>query len=1388
MRRFTKLMVLGLAILLTQVSIQAQLTTGSISGTVTDSTGAVVPGASVSVKGEGGQSYTATTNSEGVFTIPGVAAGTPRYTVTITAPNFKTSVVNNVKVDVATPTTVNAVMEAGSISETVVITGGGEVLQTETATVGSTLNGRQILETPIQSRDALDLVTLLPGTATVGNARTSSINGLPKSAITIQIDGVDVQDNYLKSSDGFFTFIRPRLDAIDEVTVSTATPGSESAGDGAIGIKFQTRRGTDNYHGSLFEQHRDEGLNTNNFVNNYLGLSKQKLRLNQFGGSIGGPIPFLGLGEGVPLWNSGKGKRYFFVNYERYHINEQSPTRARTVLTTEAQSGVFRYLGTFPNATALPTGCTLATAGATTYTANCTRDVLALAGAYTGDCNFGQAGTQPCTTTTDPTVIALLNRIRGTTSGTGTFQPLGTGNVFYGQTFNFQNPGQQRRRFLAIRTDFNITKNHAFETIWNDQPFRSNVDFLNSVDPAFPGLANAGTQQSDRRSLSMGLRSNFGSKWVNQFRYAQLGGWLGGNSRFDLVGGTEWFDSLGFGGLNPSLGVGSNPTIRNAYSARESPTKDFTDNVTTVRGNHTITFGGQWKKVGTISDSVSPVRSTVGFGYVGVAAVGGGVFTGDVAVQCAITQSALTPAANGCAAGTGGITLPGATATDVAAARALYGVLTGRVSSFASTVYLEGDGQYRLNGSRHFEIEEATNGMYVQDSWKLKPNFTITGGIRWQPTVGAKLNTTNYALLSDPVAMAYDVSGFGNSFKPGTLTGQVPTFRLNKAGEKAYPNDLNNFAPSVGFVWAPESFLPSLFGKSGNSVIRGGWSRAYIREGTLTVENSLGLNPGGTFTNSRSAANGTLPAQILTVGTLLRDAGNPNLTAPAFSSTPVFPRAVNPNNDATFAFAPDFRTGYVDSWNIGYQRQIGRDTVVEARYVGNRGKDMQTQYRVNEVNAVENGFAAEFAKAQKNLLLNIAAGQGATFRYNSAVAGTVPLPIILSYFSGNFVDPNNSASYTSSFFGNSTFLASLNPASPGVQGMVNTLDFNFRANTQGVAGAGQTQFQAVKPSNFVHTCPNTFGFCYVFDNTEKSWYDAVQIEVRRRMSNGVRLQASYVWGKAFTNAFASAGDSFFGSGAGDQSNTSSNTLRNRDLDKSYAQIDIRHAFKFDATWDLPFGRGRKFLSGGGASDKVFGGWSIVPTVRWQSGSPILMENVQFVGMTAKELQDAVKVYYGQKTSGGTYVHVSYLPMDIIENTIKAFTLVTPSTTNVTGYSSAPTGKFIAPAGYNNCQASFVGECGFRKFVLYGPGLFKMDAAIIKRINFGERTNVELRVAAYDVLNHTNWRIGSFTSNVSNITSFVGTFGQLGSGNNYQDPSGSNDPGGRVLDLMFRINW
>ncbi|HEX9002611.1 MAG TPA: carboxypeptidase-like regulatory domain-containing protein, partial [Blastocatellia bacterium] len=296
----------------------AQGTTSAISGNVLDPNGAAIRGAEVVVKSIAtGAEQKVSTSGSGAYTVPALGSGV--YTVTVEASGFKKAVVQDVKLDVGVPATVNVTLEIGAASESVVIQGGGDVLQTQSANVSTTITGRQITETPLTSRDALDLVLLLPGTNTPGRPRTSTINGLPKGSLNITMDGVNVQDNILKSSDGFFTYVRPRLDAVDEVTVSTATPGAESAGEGAVQIKFVTRGGSNTFSGSLYEYHRNPWLNANYWFNNrdsapkpgFTTAPRDVIILNQFGGRLGGPIR-------IPKIFDGRDKAFFFVNYEEY--------------------------------------------------------------------------------------------------------------------------------------------------------------------------------------------------------------------------------------------------------------------------------------------------------------------------------------------------------------------------------------------------------------------------------------------------------------------------------------------------------------------------------------------------------------------------------------------------------------------------------------------------------------------------------------------------------------------------------------------------------------------------------------------------------------------------------------------------------------------------------------------------------------------------------------------------------------------------------------------------------------------------------------------------------------------------------------------------------------
>ncbi len=1153
----------------------------------------------------------------------------------------------------------------------------------------------------------------MPGTATVGAPRRSSINGLPKGSLAITIDGVDVQDNLLRSSDGYFTYVRPRVDAIEEVTVSTSNPGAESSGDGAVQIKFVTKRGNNLYRGGLYWQHRNTALNANYWYNNrdlapdpVTGKAERnKIILNQYGGTFGGPLPFPGFGEGTPFIHSGKDRAFFFVNYEEYR-QPQSQTRTRNILSTQAQSGVYQYVS-----------------GGTTRSVNL----------------FTLAAANARLATPDPTIASLLTQIRASTTSAGTVTPItGQSNV---ENFNFTPSGPQKRTFLALRFDFNLTKNHSLEFVTNQQEFVPSKDFLNSQDERFPGMPSY-TQGSVRDSYALAVRSTLTNNLINEARFTLSTGlseFSGGIAPADYAYQGSYnlnINAASFGGNAITTG-----TARNSYSNRNTPTRDFTDSLTWIKGSHSFSFGGQYKIIRKESTAIGRIVPSVSFG-----------------IDSTDSAFAMFNTTN----------LPGATATQLTEARNLYAVLVGRVSTYFTNAYLGADGTYRENSEQAQLAREKTYGLFFQDSWRIRPNLTVNYGIRWQPQSGFEVLSDNYAKIE--YQDVFGVSGVGNIFKPGTLSGRVPTAVAAKIGEKAYPDDLNNFAPSIGVVWSPEpesGILRSLLGEKGKSVFRGGYSVSFVREGLNLLDSIFGSNPGGSLTLTRSLGNGNL-----TVGSNLRDSGNPNLTAPPFPSGPSYPITLT-TAQSTNVFDPSLRTGEVRSFSFGYQRELDKNTVVEVRYVGNRGAGLQRQYNINEFNTIENGFAAEFALAQANLYANITAGRGNSFACFGPATNTSPLPIMLAYFnSAATYQPGTATRYSATNFTNSTLVAALSRNNANVLGFSGT---SFEDNATRRLNAIANGFA----SNLFYVNPTTgVSGSFTVDNSTESWYDSGVIEVRRRLSAGLRMQANYVWSKAQSNAFQSSSVVFAGF---------TQRPNGLELAKNVQAFDIRHAFKFDATYDVPLGNGRKFLSDANwLVNGVFGNWSILPTLRWQSGSPFSFGNVQLVGMTKGELQKEIKVRKGPNV-------VTYLPDDIINNTQRAFDVSVANTNSNGGYGTTygtggPTGRFIAPAGFGNCVSRTIGDCGFNNLILYGPGFFKFDAAVAKTFRISERRNVQFKATFLDALNMPNFRIGGWNADVINVGVGGCTFGQLGNGSAYQDISTTNDPGGRLIDLSIRFNF
>ena len=304
--------------------VYAQDTTGSIFGTVTDSTGATVPGATVTIKDvdKGIVVRTMVTDDNGAYSAPQLPVA--NYEVTVEAPNFKKYIENKIKLDVNQRRTVDAVMVAGDISESVVIEADPLQVELQSATASTLISGDQVRELSINNRNFVQLVTLAPGVTndladqvfvgTVnpdGQANTVniSVNGARSSQNTFTVDGADITDR----GSNITIQAYPSVDSIGEFKVLRSLYPAESGNSGGGQINVVTRSGTDKFHGSLFEFVRNERFNANDFLSNQTapvgrtpeGKAKRRpFRYNNYGVTIGGPVYFLNFGEGSGGRNS----------------------------------------------------------------------------------------------------------------------------------------------------------------------------------------------------------------------------------------------------------------------------------------------------------------------------------------------------------------------------------------------------------------------------------------------------------------------------------------------------------------------------------------------------------------------------------------------------------------------------------------------------------------------------------------------------------------------------------------------------------------------------------------------------------------------------------------------------------------------------------------------------------------------------------------------------------------------------------------------------------------------------------------------------------------------------------------------------------------------------
>jgi hypothetical protein len=745
---------------------------GRVTVTVLDPSGSIVQGAQLELRDLATNNVQkADTQEKGTHTFVNLSLG--KYKLTVSKTGFRTEVFNDVVVQAAQTTDISAALRVGTINETVEVTGGtAPLVETTTNAIGTTIDLKQIEDLPIEGRDLTQLSFLVPGASFVQQAGT--YDGLPAIAQGNNIDGVIGSPSRMKFGGNAAPIVSPRLESIEEMTVQTESLNLDQGfGQANMQLNFVTRRGGNAFHGRLYEDFRNSGLNANSWYNDALTsinptnpATKNLVHLNDFGASIGGPII--------------KNKLFVFGSYAERKIPGAYST-SNAVFTPAAQAGNFTYNGQTVNLFSLA--------------ANCNTNVT---------CSEGQ--TLPtailnCTASYCPAPI-LAAAQAATASGQVAPNDQGDPNL---NQLNWQVNNAQTSYFPAVRVDYDATAKMRFNLAWN----MTKDSYPGANPPDFPGpaFAKTGAGNSDKSyTMGLGFTWTLSPTLVNEFR----GGFL-----YNVNLGAYNAPPLSL--ANPQLGwnypsapypQGTQMSGTIFYSGinTEYPVFNASDTMTWQHGPHTLNYGFSWWR-----EQDHYYNPAAGYPIANF-----GLATGDPAANAFTTSGASA-------------SLPGASPNQQTEAEQLYAILVGRISSIGA-----GGGGYPFVTSANNYVQEVGRynldeliggkGLFFQDSYRIRPNLTLNYGLRWDFTAIDKDLSKLYHSAS-PAAI-FGPSGVGNLFNPGVFTsdpnGLTPTLTQN-------PNPYNawNVAPqpAIGFAWNPSSdgFAGKMLGGS-QTVIRGGFS------------------------------------------------------------------------------------------------------------------------------------------------------------------------------------------------------------------------------------------------------------------------------------------------------------------------------------------------------------------------------------------------------------------------------------------------------------------------------------------------------------------------------------------------------------------------------------
>jgi hypothetical protein len=1315
---------------------------GSVSGQVTDPQGASVPGTDVTLMEVDTKSKQATTtNDSGRYNFAAVEPGV--YEITVSKTGFKVAKFSQQNVSVGLVLTLNVTLEVGSLAETVVVTAApmAAELQMSNATVGSTLNLKDMAALPNLGRDASTLMMLQPGIAPSGAAGQGggSVAGAYLDQNTFTIDGGNNSDDMAGNTTGYITnftgsagsqtngmasgVVPTPIESVEEFKVNTFGQTADFNSSSGASISMVTKRGSDQWHGSGYGYYYDTDKGAaNTWVNNHTLFSKGLVpgsrpacapgttlhsgdnncvmpytpiipnHRSRFGFTIGGPATnkkVLG------------GKTYFFLNYEGFRypgagtFENPYPTpamRAGVIQVPDANNVYQPY-----NMNPFPVTVTVGDAAIPSTVRTVT---LPAAGA---GCPTATGYTLGTTTGCDPRLIGLNPVINSLWSK---FLPLpndplaGDGYNTQGFLGTIRTPLSSNNYVGRIDHDFN-SKNRFFASL---RVFKlAGISSAQTdVGGIFPGdtlgqYAAISARPQLGELLVFGLTSNLTSRMTNDVRVSYLWNWW----EWSDPGSLQQFSNLGGALEIAPAGTASSaesataliPYNVNNQSVRQrtwdGQDKMIRDDVTWVKGNHIFQFGGLYQHnfdYHTRTDNGSTIDNQVVY-------------------QIASQQISFP---------TG--TIPGAVPTNQ---QSLYKNLASSVLGlvgFTQVIYTRTGSSLNLQPIGTQAVEQSTipyYNVYGGDTWHIKPRLTLSYGVGYaveMPPVeknGAQVN-----LVYQSNGQQVDTATFLAQRKAAALAGQayapVLGFETSQAMGLKYPYKpfYGGVSPRVSLAWNPNfktGFLHKLFG-DGNTVIRGGYGRIYGRlNGVNQVLVPL-LGPGllQPVTCAFALSNGTCGTSV-NLSNVFR-IGTDGNTAPLAAATSTLPQPYFPGiNGAPVAgdstvLDPGFKPEVTDNIDFTIQRSFGPKLSIEVGYLGRRIKNVYQEVDIDSVPYMMTLGGQTFASAYANMYIGIC-GLGPTCANNAYTGPVQP-------FFENALTPGTGFC---SGFANCTAAVASKQLSSFQNTAVSTLWAALNAGVGWNLGRTMLSSQATSINE-----ATSLGF---------SNYNAGFITMRMRDWHGITAISNFTYGRALGTAELA------------QYNSSNTVMDPWNLNASYGPqgFDIKAIFNAGITYQpnsiLGFG---DFRAKKGVVGQLLKGWTIAPFFTYQSGIPIAVsysegactgcQSFGEVGNTGSSDTSTAShaVFIGPYT-GGTSVNRNIIPASGVGS-------INPTGLNLFADPNAVYNEF------RRCILGYDTSCGGYGNLRSEP-FWNMDAALSKDMKFGERIGATFSLTFTNVLNH-----------------------------------------------------